>query len=158
MAWIRSNKKGSSGSSDLKFRFSSWDKLKKIENDSVMEISSTNDTATSVYKGGNAIECNFTVPIDVTGIDKIEGFVDIGTGYSLSRFPFYAVLCGQLPNSTSPNPSSSWLPVIQDMTNVDNSTYKFSLDTSNLTGGYFLVFILTGMNAIIRNIDIITGG
>lgn len=158
MPWIRSNKKGSGSSSDLKVRFSSWDKLKKIENDNIMEITSTSDTVTSVYKGGNAIECNFTVPIDVTGVNKIEGFVDIGTGYSLSRFPFYVVLCSRLPDSTSPTPSSSWLPVIQDMTNVDNSTYKFSLDTSSLTGGYMLVFIMTGMNATIRNINIVIGG
>ena len=134
-------------------RFSSWDRYKKIENTSVMEIASTDSTLTSIYKGGLAIECIFVIPIDVTDIDKIEGFVDIGTGYSLTQFPFYVALCEKFPNSTATNPSSL-SPVVQDTTNVANSTYKFSLNTSNLTGGYMLVFILTGMNATVRNIQI----
>ena len=154
MAWIRSNKKGSGGGSGgSSLKCSTWDKFKKIENSSVMEITSTDSTITSVYKGGLAIECNFTIPIDVTDIDKIEGFVDIGTGYSLTQFPFYVALCEKFPTSTTPNPSS-WSPVVQDTTNIANSTYKFSLDTSNLTGGYMLVFILTGMNATVRSIQI----
>ena len=153
MAWVRSNKKGSGGTVLTRFSFSSWDKFKKIENSSVMEITSTDSTLTSVYKGGVAIECNFIVPIDITGINKIEGFIDIGTGYSLSQFPFYVALCEEFPNRTAVNPSY-WSPVVQDTTNVDNSTYKFSLDTSNLTGGYMLVFILTGMNATVRAIQI----
>lgn len=138
-------------------RFSSWDRYKQIENTAVMEITTTDNTLTSVYKGGSAIECIFTIPIDVTGIDNIEGFVDIGTGYSLSQFPFYVAICEKFPTSTSVNPSS-WSPVVQDMTNVANSTYNFRLDTSNLTGGYMLVFILTGMNATVRGIQTITGG
>lgn len=131
---------------------STWDRFKRIESSSVMGITSTNHTLTSVYNGGANIGANFTVPIDVTNINEISGYVDIGTGYSLSQFPFYVALCEKFPDSTASTPTS-WSPVVQDSTNVDNSTYNFSLDTSNLTGGYMLVFILTGMNATIRDIQ-----
>lgn len=135
--------------------FSSWDKFKRLESSSVMQIVTTSDTVKSTWLGGNNIGANFTVPIDVTNIDEIGGYVDIGTGYSLTSFPFYVALCGQFPNSTAGTPSS-WSPVVQDSSNVANSTYHFSLDTSNLTGGYMLVFILTGMNATIRDVNIIS--
>lgn len=146
---------GSGGSLPvIDLRFTTWDSLKRIESTSCMALNSTDTTLTSTYIGGVTIGCNFTIPIDVSNIDTIQGTVDIGTGYSLTQFPFYAALCEQYPNDTAPTPSS-WSPVVQDTTNVANSTYNFSLDTSNLSGGYFLVFILTGMNATVRDLHIV---
>lgn len=139
--------------SEKKLSFLSWDKFKRIENSSVMQINSTSNSLTSVWSGGAAIGANFTVPIDVTNINEISGYVDIGTGYNLSNFPFYVALCEKFPDSTAGNPNS-WSPAVQDTTNLANSTYHFQLDTSTLTGGYMLVFILTGMNATIRDIQI----
>lgn len=139
-------------------RFSTWDSLKRIESTSCMTLSATDTTLTSTYIGGVTIGCNFTIPIDVSNVDTIQGTVDIGTGYSLTQLPFYVALCEQYPDTASVSTPSSWSPVVTDTTNVANSTYNFSLDTSNLSGGYFLVFILTGMNATIRDIQAITGG
>ena len=146
---------GSGGSLPvIDLRFTTWDSLKRIENTSCMAISATETTLTSTHIGGVSIGCNFTIPIDVSSIDTIQGTVDIGTGYSLTQFPFYAALCEQYPDNTAATPSS-WTPVVTDTTNVANSTYNFSLDTSNLRGGYFLVFILTGINATIRDLHIV---
>lgn len=153
MAWFECGGGNSGGSLPaIDLRFTTWDSLKRIESTSCMALSATDTTLTSTYMGGVTIGCNFTIPIDVSNIDTIHGIVDIGTGYSLTQFPFYVALCEQYPNDTAPTPSS-WSPVVTDTTNVANSTYNFSLDTSNLNGGYFLIFILTGMNATVRDIQ-----
>lgn len=147
MAWYKCGGNGSLPS----INFSRWSRYKNIESASVMELSFNSSSVTSKYKGGMNIGCNFSVPIDVTDINEISGYADIGTGYNLSNFPFYVALCEKYPYSIGSTPSA-YSPIVTDSCNTANATYNFSLDTSNLTGGYILLFMVNGMNATIRDI------
>ena len=154
MTWFRCAGGNNSSSSNIQVDYSDWDALKHIESSSCMSISSTDDTVVSTYLGGVTIDANFVVPItDVTNINSIEGDVEITTGYDLSRFPFYVALCKNYPSGTPETPTPL-LPAVVDSCNTANTTYHFSLNADLLTGGYYLVFILTGVSATIQKLTI----
>ncbi|MBO7696760.1 MAG: hypothetical protein J6T10_29385 [Methanobrevibacter sp.] len=125
-----------------------------IEESSIMSVASTTDTTTVTYRRvGSSVGCTFyyTNKIDLTTVNQVKFGLETGDNYHQAdspQNPIHIGFCSTAPSGFSPTFD------IEEEYYLRNHTYTDEdcvIDTSELTGEYYLTVISHGWNLVIND-------